>query len=238
MFDFKRALHTGDKVAIGVIVLSFIAGLLFYSSLPDQIASHWNLDGLPNGFMPTQLFVIGFPLLMLLSYLAMSKISTAKELRYEMELLHREYAGFKASIATFLAYIYIIILYSNSEFAPLHVSTSQLLLPGVSVLLYYLATVLPRLKRNHLVGIRTPWTIHSDEAWHKTHVLGGKLFKALSVLVMFATLTASTISTGLVVIPILAVGVILVVYSYTIATNAHGKLSVKGKLSGKESNKK
>lgn len=222
MFDLKKEMHKGDKVAIGAIALSFIAGLLLYPSLPDQIASHWNLDGLPTGFMQTGLFVIGFPLLMLAVYIVMSKIKTAKELRFEMELLHREYAGFKASIVTFLAYIYLVILYSNSEFAPLHISTSQLLLPGISVLLYYLGLVLPRLKRNHLVGIRTPWTVHSDEAWRKTHLLGGKLFKALSVLVMLATLTASGVSTWLVVVPILAVGIILVAYSYTVRSGVKG----------------
>ena len=237
MFDLKRQLHSGDKVSIAAIILCFLVGLGLYNSLPDQIASHWNLDGLPNGFMAKEPFIIGFPLLMLVAFIVMSKMTKARELKYEMstkrsfvtqtqtrgfvlmELLHREYAGFKASIVTFLGYIYLVILYSNSDFSPLHVSMSQLLFPGLAVLFYYLGTVLPRLKRNHLVGIRTPWTIHSDEAWHKTHLLGGKLFKALSILLMLATLTSSAISTALVVFPLLAVAAILIAYSYKVGGN-------------------
>ncbi len=226
--NFKK-LHHGDKLALLAILVAIIAGLALYAYLPEQVASHWNLDGLPTGFMDTPLFLAGFPALMILIYIGMSLLPQAKELKYEMELLHREYASFKAAITAFLAYIYIIILYANSDFSPLNISISQLVFPGISVFLYYVATVLPRLKRNHYIGIRTPWTIHSDEVWHRTHALGGKLFKALSIAVMLATLTASTVSTWLVVVPILAVGAILLIYSYRLSAKLKGKPNASGK---------
>ncbi len=224
-----KKLHKGDKIALLAILIAIIAGIALYSYLPEKVASHWNLDGMPTGFMDTPLFLVGFPLLMAIIYIGMSLLPQAKELKYEMELLHREYASFKAAISAFLAYIYIIILYANSDFSPLNISTSQLVFPGISVFLYYVATVLPRLKRNHYIGIRTPWTIHNDEVWHKTHLLGGKLFKALSVAVMLATLTASSVSTWLVIVPILAVGTILLIYSYRLSTKAKGKPPAKEK---------
>jgi len=33
-----------------------------------------------------------------------------------------------------------------------------------------------KLTKNFFVGIRTPWTLASDEVWLRTHRLGGKLF--------------------------------------------------------------
>lgn len=230
MFDLKHELHNGDKVAIAAIILAILAGFALYSYLPEKVASHWNLNGIPDGFIEKELFIVGFPVLMLLSFLALSLLPAVKELKYEMRLLHSEYAGFKAAILSFLAYVYIVVLYANSDFSPLNISTSQLIFPGISVLLYYLARIMPRLKRNHFVGIRTPWTVHNDETWHKTHLLGSKLFKALSVVVMFATLTAATISTWLVIVPLLAVGVLLVVYSYAISR----KLKQKGKSNSRK----
>ncbi len=214
--ELKRELHKGDEVSLAAIALSIIAALVTYSYLPEKVASHWNIYGIADGFIEKEIFLAGFPILMVLTFVAMSLIPRAKELKYEMSLLHREYSGFKAAVITFLCYIYLVIIYSNTALSPLHVSTPQLLFPGISVFLYYLATVMPRLKRNHFVGIRTPWTIHSDRVWEKTHKLGSKLFKALSIAIMLATLTASGYSTWLVIIPLLVVGAILVAYSYKI----------------------
>ena len=35
---------------------------------------------------------------------------------------------------------------------------------------------MPKLKVNHTVGIRLPWTLQSEDNWHKTHRLVGKLW--------------------------------------------------------------
>ena len=35
---------------------------------------------------------------------------------------------------------------------------------------------MPKLKVNHTVGIRLPWTLQSEDNWHKTHRLAGKLW--------------------------------------------------------------
>jgi uncharacterized membrane protein len=38
----------------------------------------------------------------------------------------------------------------------------------------------------YLVGIRTPWTLASEEVWIKTHRLGGKLMVAGGLLLMIS----------------------------------------------------
>lgn len=38
-----------------------------------------------------------------------------------------------------------------------------------------IGNVLPKLKQNGLVGIRTPWTLASKNNWYKTHRMGGKI---------------------------------------------------------------
>src|SRR5262249_43685722 len=47
---------------------------------------------------------------------------------------------------------------------------------AVGVLLVVLGNFLGKVTRNFFVGIRTPWTLASEEVWFKTHRLGGKLF--------------------------------------------------------------
>jgi len=215
--------HYGDKIALTAIVITILAGAALYGFLPDKIASHWNVNGVADDIVDKEYLVIGFPLLMIVALFAMSLLPKVKQLKPEYELLHREYASFKAAVLVFIAYVYLIILVSNTDFSPFHASAAQLMFPGISILFYYIGTALPRLKRNHFVGIRTPWTIHNDNVWNSTHKLGGKLFKALAVVIMAAALTAATVSTWLIAIPTLAVGIILVVYSYRKAQQLSGR---------------
>jgi uncharacterized membrane protein len=45
-------------------------------------------------------------------------------------------------------------------------------------LLVALGNVLPKLPRNGLIGIRTPWTLADPVVWERTHRLGGYLVTA------------------------------------------------------------
>jgi uncharacterized membrane protein len=47
---------------------------------------------------------------------------------------------------------------------------------GVGLLFIILGNYMPKVKKNWFVGIRTPWTLASEEVWNKTHRLGGKIF--------------------------------------------------------------
>jgi uncharacterized membrane protein len=71
-------------------------------------------------------------------------------------------------------------------------------------------------RRMYLVGIRTPWTLASEEVWIKTHRLGGKLMVAGGLLLLLSAfvpvpsgLRAALFAAGIAVM----VGV-PIVYSY------------------------
>jgi uncharacterized membrane protein len=66
-----------------------------------------------------------------------------------------------------------------------------------------------------MVGIRTPWTLASDEVWNRTHLLGGRLFMASGVI---AAIGAIWPKYGLIFIlaPVLLITLVSVIYSYVI----------------------
>lgn len=49
----------------------------------------------------------------------------------------------------------------------------RLVMIGVGLLFATLGNYLGKSKRNFFLGIRTPWTLASDEVWRRTHRLGG-----------------------------------------------------------------
>jgi uncharacterized membrane protein len=54
-----------------------------------------------------------------------------------------------------------------------------------------LALVMPRIRRNPVVGIRTPWSLASDENWARTHHFGGYTFAAGGVVAVAASLAGA-----------------------------------------------
>src|SRR3981081_2785044 len=59
------------------------------------------------------------------------------------------------------------------------------------LLIVVLGNVMPKLPRNGVVGIRTPWTLSDPAVWERTHRLAGYLFMAAG-LVILATLPATS----------------------------------------------
>ena len=47
-----------------------------------------------------------------------------------------------------------------------------------------LGNVFPRLRSNWWIGIRTPWSLSSDENWARTQRIGGYLFVAAGLLLL------------------------------------------------------
>jgi len=54
----------------------------------------------------------------------------------------------------------------------------------IGLLFIFLGNVLPKVPKNFFIGIRTPWTIASDEVWDRTHRLGGWCFVLAGILMV------------------------------------------------------
>jgi uncharacterized membrane protein len=104
----------------------------------------------------------------------------------------------------------------------------------VGGMLVVLGSVMGKLRPNWFVGIRTPWTLSSKQAWTKTHRLGGWLFVALGVLFMGGALSTSPV---LRVLPLVAVAVVVLVlfaYSYVQWRHDGDRMSPAGTLPGEQ----
>jgi uncharacterized membrane protein len=94
----------------------------------------------------------------------------------------------------------------------------KLLIGGLFVVI---GNYLGKVRRNFFVGIRTPWTLTSDEVWARTHRVGGWLFVLAGIAII-----ASAGSTRLVLPLVLLASVgtaalISVAYSYLVYRQLH-----------------
>ncbi|MDP6670489.1 MAG: SdpI family protein [archaeon] len=193
-----------------VLIAMFAISAYVYPLMPERIASHWNAAGNANGFMDKDigLFLIPLVSLALLSFFAI--IPKIDPLKKNIVKFKKQYTQFILLILLFLLYIqFLIILWNTGK----RFDFSQVIAPGVGALLYFMGVLLPDIKRNWFIGIRTPWTLSSDAVWDKTHALGGKVFKAVGVIVILAIFIPA-FSLALMIWPILIAVVYLLAFSY------------------------
>jgi uncharacterized membrane protein len=59
-----------------------------------------------------------------------------------------------------------------------------MMIPAMAVLFWESGRLIGKANPNYTIGIRTPWTLASDEVWKRTHILGEKIFKVAAVVAL------------------------------------------------------
>ena len=195
---------------IAVIIFTFALTIAVYPTAPDRIASHWNAAGEVNGYMSKfwGLFLVPFIMTGFVALLAfLPRIDPHKK---NYEKFWNYYEGFILLFALFLLAIQAqIVLWSIGYQISPNITFPLL----VGALFIYLGFLLSHAEQNWFVGIRTPWTLSSKTVWKKTHQLGGKLFIIAGV-ISCAGIFAGAYALWFILVPVLAVSVITVMYSY------------------------
>jgi uncharacterized membrane protein len=194
-----------------IIFLSFLTGAMIYPKMPELIASHWNAAGTADGYTGKFWGIFLLPFLMTGMSLLLYFLPKIDPFSKNIEAFRVYYNIFWIYITLFLFYIFFLSILWNLGF---RFNFTILIIPAMSVLFYLMGSILGKSRRNWFFGIRTPWTLSSDEVWRKTHLLGGKLFKASAVFSLFGLFFRSEVSLIFVIVPVLTASLTATVYSY------------------------
>jgi uncharacterized membrane protein len=197
-------------IILGIIITSFALGILLYPSMPERMASHWNLEGNVNGYISKFWGVFLMPLLSLLLLAFFLIIPLIDPMRENIKKFRAYFDRFVIIIIAFLFYLYILTLLWNMGYA---FDMVLFLTPAFGVLFYYVGILTENARMNWFIGIRTPWTLSSERVWEKTHKIGGKMFKISGALAFLGILFRDYMLL-FILLPIIAATVYLVLYSY------------------------
>ena len=90
----------------------------------------------------------------------------------------------------------------------------------VGALLIFIGNYMSKLRKNFFIGVRTPWTLASDEVWSRTHRLAGWAFALGGIALIVESIVGVN---PLVFTAIIALVVALpVVYSYVLYKKIEG----------------
>jgi uncharacterized membrane protein len=208
-----------DIIAISIIVASFITSIYFYSEIPYMMASHWDIGGNANGYIPKTWGAFLMPGISLVMFLLFKKLPSIDPLKKNVKKFMDHYQKFIIMMLVFLFYSNALIVLWNVGFL---FSFRQAFLPAFSVLFFFIGVFIKKTKRNWFIGIKTPWTMSNDKVWEKTHDRASLLFK-LSGVVSLLSVFDEKYSLVLLLAPVLGAIVYLYIYSYV----EYKKLKVK-----------
>jgi uncharacterized membrane protein len=166
--------NKNEMAGLAIIALSFLAGIYFWPQLPGRVATHWDIHGQVNGYMPKFWGVFLMPLLITFLGLLFSAIPRIDPLKANIAKFKPHYDGFIIVFLLFMLSIHLQIILWNIG---IKISPNRFIPVGIGVLWFYIGILFQNAKRNWFIGIRTPWTLSSERVWDKTHKAGSLLFK-------------------------------------------------------------
>lgn len=172
---------TRNAVLASLLLIAggLIYSLALYPSLPALIPIHWGLDGRVDGRAPKQwaaFFGPGFGAVMLAALLVLAKTSPQQ---FRVESFRRTYDYVILWVVVLMSFIHVVSLQAAQH--P-QMDSGRWIIGGLMLLMALLGNVLGKVRRNFWVGIRTPWTLASEDVWVATHRLAARLLVAAGVL--------------------------------------------------------
>jgi uncharacterized membrane protein len=206
--------HTTTIVVLLMIIGATLAGLLLWNRLPDQMASHWNINDQVDGYMPKFWDVFLLPLITLGMLVLCLVIPSIDPLKANIAQFRSAFNLFIVLIVAFMIYLYGLTLARSLGYTNFRMSGAML--PAIGLLFIFIGFMLRQAKRNFFIGIRTPWTLSSDTVWNETHRVGAVLFMISGALAFIGGFFGGMTAFWLMFIPIIGSTLFLLVYSYVL----------------------
>lgn len=174
-----------NYMIIGIILLGFIISVYFYPQMPEQMASHWNINGEVDGYMPKSVALFMMPVITAVMYLMFIILPMIDPLKENVKKFRRYFDNFILIIVAFMFLIHMttIVWSLGYEF-----DIKFVIIPSISILIYYAGVLMQHSKQNWFIGIKTPWTLSDKDVWDKTHKMGSKLFKFGAIILLISLL--------------------------------------------------
>lgn len=182
-----RTLRRAFFIALGLALLLAGASQWVRAQLPPgaPIPMHWDMHGHVNRYgnsrslfiMPS--FIAGLSLLMYF-------LPRLDPRRVHLLRSAKAYSAIWLSVTFLFGVIHTCVLLQVTGH---NVPVASGALAAGGLVIAVAGNYLGKVRSNHLLGVRTPWTLRSELAWNKSNRLGGRLLMLLGVLLFVAALT-------------------------------------------------
>lgn len=173
--------QTAEIIILILVAIPFIAAVIFWQQLPNQMAVHFNFKGAVDRYGGKAEGLLLLPCVNLLVYAVLKFLPKKMATLEQFALLEKRLNVLRLAVHAFITVLYLVILLYS-----LHRQVNVLLFIayGIVLLMLVAGNYINNIKPNHFIGVRTPWTMKNGEVWRKTHHLASRLWVTASLIVM------------------------------------------------------
>ncbi len=208
---------TANLISALLIAAASVGIALVYSKMPETVATHWNAAGEADGFSSRLTGALLGPASASLIWLVMWLIPKISPKGFQTHEFSSVIHVFQVVMVIFMLGVGAIVVLTALGY---EISTERIVPAATGLLFIILGNYFAKVRKNFFVGIRTPWTLASDEVWARTHRMAGYCF----VLGGLALVVLGITGAGL--IPLLAIsmlaGMLPVAYSFFLYRQIEG----------------
>ena len=150
-----------------------VAILIAYPHLPNQVPTHWNMEGQVNDYSAKwTLFLIG-PGVMAGLVLLFYFLPWLSPKHWEVDSFQSTYLYIMVVLVSMVAYFTAVTLWVGLGRAA---NVDRAVIGAICLLVALLGNVLGKVRRNFYIGVRTPWALANERVWNATHRFAAKTF--------------------------------------------------------------
>ena len=199
-------------ITSAITLLPIILGLLLWDRLPEQLPTHFGVDGTADGFSGKPFAVFGIPVMMLFFHIV---IFFATRLDKQNRGHNEKVMNLVGLIFPAMSIVSSVVIYSLALGKELDLS--MLLFPMLGLLFLAIGNWLPKIKQNSTLGIKIKWTLYNEENWNKTHRFAGFVWVIGGVLFCLMGFVPAKSLLFLLPLQVLLLAVVPTVYSWNLA---------------------
>lgn len=163
-----------------LLLLPFLVMPFISAHLPDQIPTHWNLQGEVDDYSSKTFGLIVIPLINMVIYLMLlylPKIDPKRRITIDQKPI----PILRTLLILLMLGIYALMVSSAMN---AQLPSPNWLYLGLGVFFIVMGNYLRTIQPNYFIGIRVPWALEDPENWRRTHKLGSYLWVTGGILLL------------------------------------------------------
>lgn len=196
-----------------IIIMAIFAISLYMAPCITKVPTHWNAQGEIDAYSSKTFAALFFPLLTIAMYLLMLFLPKTDPFKENYQYFEKQYYFIRLMLVLMFAGIFFFTFLATIGYK---LNIMYFTVPFLSLFFIIVGAFMPKIKKNWFVGIKTPWTLQSDEVWLKTHKLAGKTMIVGGILAFFTVFLKSETAFSFFITIVLVSALLPVVYSYFI----------------------
>ncbi len=172
--------------------LPVLISMIAFFFLPDSIPAHYNIAGQVDRFgCKGEIFI--FPLFILLFGLILNWLAVLAK-KKEINGSNNYNVVMTLSIATLVlldamnCYFLYLAFEGVGDLKLLAVDIYQIVFSGIGIIMIIIGNIMPKLKMNSIIGLRTPWSMKNSTTWRQSQRFGGISFIVAGIVIVLVCL--------------------------------------------------